>query len=174
MWCKFGHVTPWNCEPAALLLLRQPPLPTGVYQSVRRVYSVRARSCSLPAGSSLRSAEAGQVLVESLYIHTVEYDLFIKKSTHTKQLTSGQPLLSSCSASRRCQPQFPIQEQLLRRNVKRSRGGLVCKAHRLVYHSTLGSSEISNTVLPASDNHTVENLVRKSYQNYYALAGFSC
>ena len=26
----------------------------------------------------------------------------------------------------------------LRRNVKRSRGGLVFKAHRLVYHSTLG------------------------------------
>ena len=28
--------------------------------------------------------------------------------------------------------------QLLRRNVKRFRGGLVVKAHRLVYHSTLG------------------------------------
>ena len=28
--------------------------------------------------------------------------------------------------------------QLLRRNVKRFRGGLVCKAHRLLYHSTLG------------------------------------
>jgi len=28
--------------------------------------------------------------------------------------------------------------QLLSRNVKRFRGGLVCKAHRLVYHSTLG------------------------------------
>jgi len=29
-------------------------------------------------------------------------------------------------------------EQLLRRNVKRFRGGLVFKAHRLLYHSTLG------------------------------------
>ena len=29
-------------------------------------------------------------------------------------------------------------EQLLRRNVKPFRGGLVFKAHRLVYHSTLG------------------------------------
>jgi len=29
-------------------------------------------------------------------------------------------------------------EQLLRRNVKRFRGGLVFKAHRFVYHSTLG------------------------------------
>jgi len=28
--------------------------------------------------------------------------------------------------------------ELLRRNVKRFRGGLVFKAHRLVYHSTLG------------------------------------
>ena len=30
-----------------------------------------------------------------------------------------------------------IEEQLLRRDVKRFRGGLVFKAHRLVYHSTL-------------------------------------
>ena len=34
--------------------------------------------------------------------------------------------------------QLSISEQLLRRNVKRFRGGLVCKAHRLVYPSTLG------------------------------------
>jgi len=33
-------------------------------------------------------------------------------------------------------------EQPLRRNVKRFRGGLVFKAHRLVYHSTLGSRVI--------------------------------
>ena len=32
--------------------------------------------------------------------------------------------------------------QLLRRNVMRCRGGLVFKAHRLVYHSTLGSRVI--------------------------------
>ena len=31
-----------------------------------------------------------------------------------------------------------LEEQLLRRNVKRFRGGLVFKAHRLLYHSTLG------------------------------------
>ena len=31
-----------------------------------------------------------------------------------------------------------IQEQLLYRNVQRFRGGLVFKAHRLVYHSTVG------------------------------------
>ena len=38
-------------------------------------------------------------------------------------------------------PDFPLwllQEQLLSRNVKRFRGGLVFKAHRLLYHSTLG------------------------------------
>jgi hypothetical protein len=34
-----------------------------------------------------------------------------------------------------------IEEQILRRNVKRLRGGLVFKAHRLVYHSTLGWRE---------------------------------
>jgi len=31
-----------------------------------------------------------------------------------------------------------MQEQLLRRNVKRFRGGLVFKAHRLLHHSSLG------------------------------------
>jgi hypothetical protein len=32
-----------------------------------------------------------------------------------------------------------LECQLLRRNVKRFRGGIVFKAHRLRYHSTLGS-----------------------------------
>ena len=36
---------------------------------------------------------------------------------------------------------FSISNQLLRRIVKRFRGGFVVKAHRLVYHSTLGSRE---------------------------------
>ena len=35
-----------------------------------------------------------------------------------------------------------MREQLLSRNVKRFRGGLVFKAHRLLYHSTLGSRVI--------------------------------
>ena len=34
--------------------------------------------------------------------------------------------------------QLSISEQLLGRNVKQFRGGLVLKAHRLVYRSTLG------------------------------------
>ena len=34
--------------------------------------------------------------------------------------------------------QFSIQQQLLSRNVKQFRGGLAFKAHRLLYHSTLG------------------------------------
>ena len=37
-----------------------------------------------------------------------------------------------------CGQEFSIEEQLLRRNVNRFRGGLVFKAHRLVYYSTLG------------------------------------
>ena len=35
--------------------------------------------------------------------------------------------------------QFPISEQVLHRNEKRFRGRLVFKAHRWLYHSTLGS-----------------------------------
>ena len=42
------------------------------------------------------------------------------------------PLPSPCASS-------DIHEQLLREIVKRFRGGLVFKMHRLVYHSTLGS-----------------------------------
>ena len=38
--------------------------------------------------------------------------------------------------------QFSISEQLLSRNVERLRGGLVFKAHRSLYHSTLGSRVI--------------------------------
>ena len=38
--------------------------------------------------------------------------------------------------------QFSISERLLRENVLWSRGGLAFKAHRLVYHSVLGSSVI--------------------------------
>ena len=35
-------------------------------------------------------------------------------------------------------PAVVYRMMLHRRNVKRFRAGLVCKAHRLVYHSTLG------------------------------------
>jgi len=35
-------------------------------------------------------------------------------------------------------PITPSSQELLRRNVKRFRGGLVFKAHRRFYHSTLG------------------------------------
>ena len=35
--------------------------------------------------------------------------------------------------------QFPIEKQLLRRNVQRLRGGLISKAHRLLCDSTPGS-----------------------------------
>ena len=39
--------------------------------------------------------------------------------------------------------QFSIWEQRLSRNLERFRGGLVVKAHRLLYHSTLGSRVIT-------------------------------
>ena len=39
-----------------------------------------------------------------------------------------------------------IQEQLLRRVVKRFRGGLVFQAHRCLYHSTLGSGVIKKNL----------------------------
>ena len=54
---------------------------------------------------------------------------------HTSWRRKPTPSRSPASTphSRRC-----IQEQPLRTNVKRFRGELVLKAHRLLYHSTLG------------------------------------
>ena len=54
-----------------------------------------------------------------------------------KAVLQKAPLLRSHLPSK-----FLIQEQLRRRIVKRFRGGLVCKAHRLLFHSTLGSRVI--------------------------------
>ena len=56
----------------------------------------------------------------------------------------GKSCISETCESRRGlesvsdQQESPSSEQLLRRNVRRFRGGLVVEAHRLVYHSTLG------------------------------------
>ena len=49
---------------------------------------------------------------------------------------------------------FSISEQLLCRYVKRFRGGLVFKAHRLVYHSILGS-RVEVDLQPAHDPEEV-------------------
>jgi len=53
--------------------------------------------------------------------------------------------LALTCASTHCSPsasntacEFSMSEQPLRRNLQRFRGGLVFKAHRRVYHSTLG------------------------------------
>ena len=48
--------------------------------------------------------------------------------------------MRACSpATSPCSTGEPTQPSSLYRNVKRFRGGLVCKAHRLLNHSTLGS-----------------------------------
>ena len=53
-----------------------------------------------------------------------------------------------------------IEEQLLHRNVKRFRGGLVFKAHRWLYHSTLGSIVIKKkkrSLAATASNASVSN-----------------
>ena len=61
----------------------------------------------------------------------------ISTSTGPSVLTTRMRLDQS-TAPGRC-TKFSIQDQLFRRNVKQLRGGLVSKAHRLLFHSTLGS-----------------------------------
>ena len=56
--------------------------------------------------------------------------------------TAATPILSSSLQSPGSR--VSILEQLFRRNVKGFRGGLVFKAHRLLYHSTLCSETIQN------------------------------
>ena len=60
---------------------------------------------------------------------------------------------SSGARARRARPppltdSAPAREQLLSRNVKRFRGGLVPQAHRLLYYSTLGSRVIKRNRSP--------------------------
>ena len=68
--------------------------------------------------------------MRSLISEVPLYDTFVVGGAVERQNGQG-PLL-------RVQGLGLWKEQLLRRNVKRFRGGLVCKAHRRVYHSTLG------------------------------------
>ena len=66
--------------------------------------------------------------------------------------------------------QLSVQEQLLRRNVKRFRGGLVCKAHRFLFHFTTQAipGGVPSTV---SGGRCVSCTVRyssRSTNNYFA------
>jgi len=58
----------------------------------------------------------------------------------TKRLDIARTRLGSVSAANIGEVQFSIEIQPLGRNVQQFRGGLVFKAHRLLYHSTLGGS----------------------------------
>ena len=58
--------------------------------------------------------------------------------------------------------QFSILEQQLPKNLKRFRGRLVFKAHRLVYHSALGSRVIKNKKLPRREQSILRSNVSGS------------
>jgi len=68
-------------------------------------------------------------------------------------MVRATPLEQVVSHSHRLSQKFSIQEQLLYRNVQRFRGGLVFKAHRLLYHSTLGSRVIKKKKKTGPPNH---------------------
>ena len=63
---------------------------------------------------------------------------------HTQEREEGR--VDNGGPCDHCQRNLPRRggsEQLLIRNVERFRGGLVFKAHRLLYHSTLGSRVVT-------------------------------
>ena len=64
------------------------------------------------------------------------------------------------------QVQFSISEQPLGRNVKRFRGGLVFKAHRLLYHSTLGSRVIKKNPRPGPPRQRAQEHGRRLHARH--------
>ena len=79
-------------------------------------------------------------------MYTYIYVLHICSHAVYEALPDG--LLSASSPGTASeQREISIQGQLLSRNVKRFRGGIVFKAHRLVYHSTLSSRATKKQVL---------------------------
>ena len=62
---------------------------------------------------------------------------------------------------------FPaIDDRILCRNVKRFQGGLVVKAHRLLYHSTLGSRVIKQKKKKKIDD--------RKFLRFTTVAGIDC
>ena len=59
------------------------------------------------------------------------------------------------------------KQQLLHRNVKGLRGGLVCKARRFVYHSTLGSRVIKKKKRPLVGTSGARTVVEPSCWKYF-------
>ena len=78
------------------------------------------RGCSLIEGGGFRDVVSMHCTCQSIH------------------LVDTPPCQSRSVAEHARSKKLPLQEQVLWRNVKRSGGGLVFKAHRLVHHSTLG------------------------------------
>ena len=55
-------------------------------------------------------------------------------------LLAGRPEAGALSVAR-SMVLLPVEVQLLRRNQKRFRGGLIFQAHGLLFHSTLGREQ---------------------------------
>jgi len=72
--------------------------------------------------------------------------------------------VTSVDAAKR---QVMPKEQLLRRNVQRSRGGLVFKAHRLLCRSTLGQSLSKEQLLRRNVKRFRGGLVLKAHRRVY-------
>ena len=98
---------------------------------------------------SLHCSTSGRCLLEYI-IGTQWFQRFLVSGFHRVRLGFAGFARGAGSSNERAYAQhgwyrsvhFSILEQVLRRNVKRFRGVLVRKAHRLLYHSTLGSEVI--------------------------------
>ena len=97
--------------------------------SVEMMLEVTSKACVSSCSPDLHSSEEGSYLrlIDFVYHSTLGLRVIKKK----KKITSG------------CRSRTSVhdisKEQLLHRNAKRFRKGLVFKAHRWFYHSTLGS-----------------------------------
>ena len=74
--------------------------------------------------------------------------------------STGVPVFSMVVVQWYQAVQSSIREQVLSRKVERFRGGLACKAHRLLYHSPLGTRVIKKKKVPVFGMDVVGEALR--------------
>ena len=124
MWCKFGHVTALEREGNNLNSFKDASMKNGKSQGHNLALTVLFAPSLLCSGCRVHPRCTSTSTCEPSHTGLYGYGGLCKIHFWN---TFGKPVPFSI---KKCQNRP--------RNVKRFRGGLVFKAHRLLYHSTLG------------------------------------
>jgi len=109
-----------------------------VSKAHRRVYHSRLESNEEEECGSTKWHFLNTLSLLPLGTHAAPY--ILHPTPYTLRRLPRQPPSRKCATLSAGPGSSHTEEQLLYRNVKRFRGGLVSKAHRLLYHSTLDQS----------------------------------